>query len=196
MGKPRNCGIRGTDRKPELITDNNPQPSSPTTRQNRINTTQPQQAGDSAPLKNKTNKVTLNREGDSALGERFYTPPPAVPGTTPTFPPSQDKNTLPKPIKPPKSRNNQATGRAIQHQEGENVTGGSKRQNTSPTKKNGTKITRQNRIDTTQHHQPDKGSSATPCTSAKHEHQKNQHSKPPTPDKNTLPRQKHPPGTV
>ena len=31
--KPRNCGIRGTDRKPELITDNNPQPSSPTTRQ-------------------------------------------------------------------------------------------------------------------------------------------------------------------
>ena len=34
-------------------------------------------------------------------------------------PPTPDKNTLPKPIKPPKSRNNQATGRAILYQEGD-----------------------------------------------------------------------------
>lgn len=53
-------------------------------------------------LKNPQNKPSaLNQEGETVTGGRFCTPPQAVPGTTPTFPPSLDQITLPNPAATP-----------------------------------------------------------------------------------------------
>ena len=195
MENKRSCGIRGTDRKPELITDNNPQPDNPTTRQRQ------------------QHNSMYASETRTAQESAFK-------------PPTPDKNALAKPIKPPKSRNNQATGRAILYQEGDFAHLHKQFQaqhrhfhppKTKTPSRNALKPPKQavspksggrnchGRVKTSRGvwekprncgirgtdrkpelitdntpnpaaQQPDKGNSTTPCTPAKHEHHKNQHS--------------------
>ena len=59
-------------------------------------------------------RVILYREGTFVRGGRFCTPLPAVPGTTPTFRPSQDISTLQRRIHPPERVETPAT-RSLKH---------------------------------------------------------------------------------